>query len=246
MSSEPLTDKITLITGSGRGIGKAIAIAFAGAGAKLILVARTQSQLDETAAVIRDAGGEAATIAADLTDRDQVTRMASQVGEQFCRVDILFNNAGGGIEKRHVAESDPELWIEDVNANLISAYLVTHAILPMMMKAGGKIINTGSGMGHSSGPGGSAYHVGKAGMWMLTRCLADEVWENEITVNELIPGPVATDLTAGRMAVGGPPPFAPSEYVKGPEDVVPLAMWLATQPSHGPTAQSFSLTRRPI
>ena len=237
---------ITLITGSGRGIGRAIATAFAEAGAKLILVARTQSQLDETAAVIRSAGGEAITIAADLTDRDQVTRMASQVNEQFGRVDILFNNAGGGIEKRHIVESDPELWIKDVNTNLTSAYLVTHAILPLMTKSGGKIINTGSGMGHSSGAGGSAYHVGKAGMWMLTRCLADEVWEHGITVNELIPGPVATDLTAGRMAVGGPPPFAPSEYVKAPEDVVPLAMWLATQPASGPTAQSFSLTRRPI
>ena len=81
---------------------------------------------------------------------------------------------------------------------------------------------------------------------MFTRCLADEVWEHGITVNELIPGPVATHLTEDRMAVGGPPPFAPSEYVKGPDDVVPLAMWLATQPPTGPTAQSFSLTRRPI
>ena len=81
---------------------------------------------------------------------------------------------------------------------------------------------------------------------MLTRCLADEVWEDGITVNELIPGPVATDLTTGRMEVGGPPPFAPIEYVKGPDDVTPLAMWLAAQPDHGPTAQTFSLTRRAI
>ncbi|MEE2752672.1 MAG: SDR family oxidoreductase [Candidatus Latescibacterota bacterium] len=246
MSSNLLKNKIALVTGSGRGIGKAVAIAYAQEGAKLILVARTDAQLQETVAEIAATGGVAMAITADLTDAGQVTQMADQIKGSADQIDILFNNAGGGIEKEHVVDSDPKLWIKDVNVNLISAYLVTQAILPHMMEGGGKIINMGSGMGHSPGAGNSAYHVGKAGMWMLTRCLADEVWEKGITVNELIPGPVATDLTAGRMAVGGPPPFAPSEYVKSPEDVIPLALWLATQPSHGPTAQSFSLTRRSI
>ena len=244
--SQSIKNQTALITGSGRGIGKAIAIAFAKEGANLILVAQTESQLRATEKEIVEAGGRAAVVVADLTDKDQVARMAEEVKQQSEQIDILFNNAGGGIEKSHVADSDPDLWILDVNVNLTSAFLVTHAILPLMMAKGGKIINTGSGMGHSSGPGSSAYHVGKAGMWMLTQCLAEEVWEHGITVNELIPGPVATDLTAGRMSVGGPPPFAPSEYVKGPEDVVSLAMWLATQSPTGPTAQSFSLTRRPI
>jgi 3-oxoacyl-[acyl-carrier protein] reductase len=246
MSDKQLDGQIALVTGGGRGIGRSIAVAYASEGAKLILVSRTQSQLDETAAIIESDSGEVTSIATDVTDRAAVTEMAVSVQEAYGKVDILVNNAGGGIEKSPVADSDPDLWVKDVNVNLISAYLVTQAILPLMKPSGGKIINTGSGMGHSSGAGSSAYHVGKAGMWMLTQCLAEEVWEDGITVNELIPGPVATDLTAGRMSVGGPPPFAPSEYVKGPEDVVPLAMWLATQPPHGPTAQSFSLTRRPI
>lgn len=246
MSDSALNGQIALVTGSGRGIGKAVAKAFAHAGAEVILVARTASQLSETKVEIESGGGKATAIPADLTDRGQVEAMAERVAGVTDQIDILFNNAGGGVEPSHVLESDPDLWIEDVNVNLISAYLVTRAILPLMTAAGGKIINVGSGMGHSSGAGSSAYHVGKAGMWMLTRCLADEVWKHGITVNELIPGPVATDLTKGRMSVGGPPPFAPSEYVKGPEDVVPLAMWLATQPDHGPTAQSFSLTRRAI
>ena len=88
-------------------------------------------------------------------------------------------------------------------------------------------------MGHRPTASSSAYHVGKAGMWMFTQCLSEEVWEHNITVNELIPGPVATHLTGGRMRVGGPPPFAPSEVVKAPEDVVPLALFLATQPDGG-------------
>ena len=73
-----------------------------------------------------------------------------------------------------------------------------------------------------------------------------EVWPHGIDVNELIPGPVDTSLTQGRMKAGGPPPFAPSERVKTPEEVAPLAVYLAAQPPGGPTAQSFSLARRPL
>ena len=165
-------------------------------------------------------------------------------------LDILVNNAGGGLERNSMLDSDPGLWIEDVFVNCISAYLVSRALLPVMIESGGgRVINVGSGMGHRPTASGSAYHVGKAGLWMFTRCLAEEVWQHNITVNELIPGPVATvatRLTGDRMQVGGPPPYASSEVIKAPEDVAPLALFLATQPDRGPTAQSFSLTRRPI
>lgn len=242
-----LQDKVALVTGSGRGIGKAIAIAYARAGAHLALSARTVDQLNDTAKSIQALGQKIIVIPADVTNQNQVKELANKVREEFGRLDILVNNAGGGIERSLILESDPDLWIKDVTVNCTSAYIVTHALLPLMIESGGgKIINIGSGMGHRPGPNSSAYHVGKAGMWMFTQCLSEEVWEYGIDVNELIPGPVATDLTDGRMKVGGPPPFSPSEYVKTPEEVTPLALWLATQPKGGPTGQSFSLTRRPI
>lgn len=242
-----LQDKVALVTGSGRGIGKAIAIAFARAGAHIVLAARNEDQLQETAKSIQPLTIQTITIPTDVTDQNQVKNLADQTRSEFGRLDILVNNAGGGIERNRILESDPDLWIKDITVNCTSAYLVTHALLPLMVESGGgKIINIGSGMGHRPGPTASAYHVGKAGMWMLTQCLSEEVWEYGIDVNELIPGPVATHLTEGRMKVGGPPPFAPSENVKTPEDVAPLALYLATQPKGGPTGQSFSLTRRPI
>ena len=80
----------------------------------------------------------------------------------------------------------------------------------------------------------------------MLQAMQEELWEKGIDVNELIPGPVATDATKQHFRVGGAPPFAPSERVKTPEEVAPLALWLATQGAGGPTAQSFSLTRRPI
>ena len=132
-----------------------------------------------------------------------------------------------------------------VRLNIDSVYLMTVGLVPMMDK-GSKIINIGSGMGHSSGGSNSSYRVGKAGAWMLTQCMAEEFWERGIDVNELVPGPVLTDATKNVMEIGGPPPFAPSERVKTPEEVVPLALWLARQRVGGPTGQSFSLARRPL
>ncbi|MDP6775863.1 MAG: SDR family oxidoreductase [Candidatus Latescibacteria bacterium] len=245
--AERLTDKVAVVTGGGRGIGRAIALALAREGADICVVARTESQIGSVSEEIRDLGRKALAVSADVTDQEQVEAMAKAVRDAFGRVDILVNDAGGGIEPKPVLESDPDLWVKDVEVNLIGAYRVTRSLLPLMVSAGGgRIINLGSGMGHQSGAGSSAYRIGKAGLWMLTRCLGEELWEQGIEVNELIPGPVETDLTRPRMTAGGPPPFAPSERVKLPDEVVPLALYLATQPPGGPTAQSFSLTRRPI
>jgi 3-oxoacyl-[acyl-carrier protein] reductase len=241
-----LTGKTAVVTGSGRGIGRALALALARDGAHVALVARTRAEIDEAAVEARKAGSEAVAIVADVTDWRQVEMMASQVRRAFPRLDILVNNAGGAAERQPIAETDPRRWVEDVTLNLVSPYLVTRALLPWLIECGGgRIINVGSGMGHRPGAGSSAYRVGKAGLWMLTQCLAEELWMYGIEVNELIPGPVHTTLTAARFA-STPPPFAPSERVKTPDEVVPLALWLASQPPGGPTAQSFSLARRPL
>ena len=242
-----LSGKVAVVTGSGRGIGRAVAVAFAREGANLVLAARSAAELDAAAEEIGGLGCRVFPVPTDVTRRDQVDALAATVRREFGRLDILVNNAGGGLERSPILDSDPDLWIEDVTVNCISAYLVSRALLPLMIESGGgRVINVGSGMGHRPTASGSAYHVGKAGMWMFTRCLAEEVWQHNITVNELIPGPVATRLTGGHMRVDGPPPYAASEVIKEPEDVAPLALFLATQPDRGPTAQSFSLARRPI
>ena len=242
-----LDGRVALVTGAGRGIGRAIAVAFAREGANLALAARSASELESAVEEVRGLGRWAIPVPTDVIRRDQVEALAGVVRIEFGRLDILVNNAGGGLERNSILDSDPDLWIEDVTVNCVSAYLVSRALLPLMIESGGgRVINIGSGMGHRPTGSGSAYHVGKAGMWMFTRCLAEEVWRHNITVNELIPGPVATRLTGDRMQVGGPPPYAAGEVIKAPEDVAPLALFLATQPDGGPTAQSFSLTRRPL
>lgn len=246
-SQQPLAGQVALITGGGRGIGRAIAIAYAEAGARVCVTARTSSEIDQVVSEIKQAGGQAFAVTCDVSDRSSVEAMIERTIGEFGRLDILLNNAGGGLERTLVGEDDPDVWQSVVEINLLGTYFCTRAALPhLKADGGGKIINVGSGMGHQPRAKNTSYNVSKAGVWMLTRCLALELWEAGVTVNELIPGPVYTELTADVFPKNQAHPGISSEWVKAPEDVVPLALMLATQSSKGPTGQSFSLARRPL
>ena len=243
--TQELSGHVAIITGAGRGIGRAIAIAYAQAGAAVCCAARTGEEITATVRDIVTSGGRALAVPADVTQLASVQQMLQTTVETFGGLDILVINAGGNYDRRHVAESHPEDWRATVEVNLLGAYYCAHAAIPYLKQRGaGKIITVGSGIGHRGYAGSSAYACSKAGLWMLTRVLAQELWPFNISVNELIPGPVVTE-TSAQEATQSPGVFAiESEWVKTPEDVVPLALFLATQPVKGPTAQSFSLMRR--
>ena len=244
--SRSLEGKVAVVTGSGRGIGKAIALGYAGEGASVCCAARTEAEIAATVRDIEDGGGRALAVTTDVTKLASVRRMFEATVDAFGGLDILVANAGGNLARGLVAESDPVDWVATLEVNLIGAYYCARTAIPYMKERGaGKIIVTGSGIGHRGHPGNSAYACSKAGLSMLSRVLAQEVWEHNISVNELIPGPVVTGDSRDGSARRGSTVFdIDSEWVKGPEDVVPLALFLATQPDKGPTAQSFSLMRR--
>lgn len=241
-----LEGKVAVVTGSGRGIGKAIALGYAREGASVCCAARTQSEIDATLREIESGGGRGLAVITDVTQLDSVQRMFEATAGAFGGVDILVANAGGNIGNGLVEESDPAVWLATLDVNLTGVYYCARTAIPYLRERGaGKIIVTGSGIGYRGHPGNSAYACSKAGVSMFARVLAQEVWEYNISVNELIPGPVVTDRSRhqGSAPVGSASGIK-SEWVKGPEDVVPLALFLATQPDKGPTAQSFSLMRR--
>ncbi len=240
-----LGGKVAIVTGAGRGIGRAIARAYAGAGAAVCCAARTVSEIQTTVREIEAAGGRALCVQTDVTQVAAVEHMVQATVDAFGGLDILVINAGGGGERNNVEESDPDRWCRTLEVNLFGAYYCARAVIPALKKrGGGKILTIGSGMGHRGMAGASAYSCSKAGLWMLTRVLAQELRASNISVNELNPGPVLTSNTATvaaqRRGVFG----IEGEWVKSPEDVVPLALFLATQPLVGPTAQSFNLMRR--
>ena len=244
--AERLAGRRVLVTGGGRGIGRSIALACAQEGARVAISARSDDQLKAVVEEIDEMGGYAVSFVCDVGDTGQVEHMVRGAAEALGGIDILVNNAGGGTEHAPVAESTPDLWIACIAANLVGTYACARFVLPnMIANGGGKIINIGSGMGHEARANSSSYNTAKAAVWMFTKCLSMEVWEHGIEVNEIVPGPVLTPLTADRFTLDRPPPFAPSERVKLPEEVAELTVWLASQPPGGPTGQSFSLARRP-
>ena len=242
-----LSGKVAVVTGASRGIGKAIAIGYAAAGASVCCVARTESDLARTVAQIQRDGGTAIFVSADVTDYDSICLAFEAAASEYGGVDIVVVNAGGNFDDSRDAESSSLVqWTHTIQVNLIGAYYTAKAAIPHLKKrGGGKIIAIGSGLGRRGRPGGSAYASAKAGLSMLTRVLAQELWPHNISVNELIPGPVLTERVAQSYAQDPQSVFQDdSEWVKTPEDVVPLALYMATQPEKGPTGQSFSLMRR--
>lgn len=150
----------------------------------------------------------------------------------------MVGNAGVALEQRRIEDGDPALWRRTLEINLVGTYYTAHAAIPHLRQRGaGAIILVGSGQRLRPAPGSSAYACSKIGLWMLTQSLALELQDSRISVNELIPGPVRTDMTRDVS-------MPPGEWVKEAEDVVPLALFLATQPAGGPSGQSFSLMRR--
>jgi 3-oxoacyl-[acyl-carrier protein] reductase len=159
------------------------------------------------------------------------------------------SNAGSGGVNHTVEGSDAAAWERTVKVNLIGSYLVARAaIAPLKARGGGQIITLGSGQGHRALPGKAGYACSKAGLWMLTRVLALELKPYGINVNELIPGPVKTEMTADPLTLArlAESPDLQGEFFKEPEDMVPLLRFLARQPRLGPTGQSFSLARRDL
>lgn len=242
-----LTGKVAVVTGASRGIGRAISEEFAREGAVIGALARSGGALAQLCSEIETAGGRALPLVCDVTDQVEVERAMDSAASELGGIDILVNNAGGGQERTPVGDDDPTAWVKAIELNLHSVYFCCRAAIPhLRRRGGGSIINVGSGMGHQARQGNSSYNAAKAGVWMLTRCLALELWQDHVAVNELIPGPVETELTSSLFQADKPHPVIESEWVKRPNEVAPLAVFLATQTTHGPTGQSFSLARRPL
>lgn len=237
-----LENKVVVITGAGRGIGQGLAIGFAEQGAKIVCAARTVSQLDETVNTIKQAGGEAIAVHCDVTSADAVQNMYAEVMSAYGQVDIVIANAGGNFSRASVEDSVIDDWEFTIQVNLMGVYYTCKYAIPHMKANGGQMIVVGSGLGHRVGDSThSAYSASKAGVWMFVRSLAKELRDYKICVNELIPGVVQTEILSSDRPDDSP---LNQEWVKTPKDVVPLAVFMATQPLLGPTGQSFSLMRR--
>jgi 3-oxoacyl-[acyl-carrier protein] reductase len=230
------------VTGGSRGIGRAIALRLAADGNKVAVnYASNSAAADEVVAAIRDGGGEAMAIAADVGDEDAVAAMFAAVEEELGRVEILVNNAGITRDDLMLRMS-LDAWDEVIRTNLRSVYLTSKAALRGMLRnKWGRIVNISSVSGISGNPGQANYAASKAGIIGMSKSLAKEIGSRGITVNVVAPGFVATDMTA---ALGDEVTTAAAEQVSvgrlgRPEEIAAAVAFVASEEASYITGQTI-------
>lgn len=188
--------KTAIVTGASRGIGREIAILLGKEGARVAVnYSGSKEKADEVVQIIKDSGGEAFAIQANVSDADQVKQMIDATMENFGSIHFLVNNAGITRDNLLMRMKEDE-WDDVININLKGVFLCTKAVTRQMMKQrAGKIVNLASIVGVIGNPGQANYVAAKAGVIGLTKTTAKELATRNITVNAVAPGFITTDMT---------------------------------------------------
>ncbi len=224
--------KVAIITGGSSGIGRAAALAFAAEGARVAIAARRSAEGEETASLIKAAGGEAMFIATDVSQPAEVERLVQAAVERWQRLDFAFNNAGiEGPMGAFTAEYPVDQWDEVMAVNLKGVFLSMKFEIPAILKQGeGAIVNMSSVAGLVGSRGAAAYFASKHGVVGLTKAAAMEYAKSGIRINAVCPGVVETPMAErffrGREQVL--PDIHPIGRVGKPEEIADAVIWLCS------------------
>jgi 3-oxoacyl-[acyl-carrier protein] reductase len=227
-----LKDRVAIVTGASGGIGKALATEFAREGATVVVSSRAgTAAADAIAEEIRSGGGNAAHIAADVTDPAAVRQMVAEVLERFSRIDILVNNAGLN-QDSHLAEMSQAQWNEVLEVNLNGVFHCTKAVIrPMALRRSGVVINVSSIAGEHPMTAHANYNTAKAAVNAFTRSSAIELARFGIRVNAVSPGFIDAGMSRPLLRKSRERVLSliPLRAFGQPEDVAQAALFLASE-----------------
>ncbi len=234
--------KVALVTGSALNIGRAIAVALAADGFRIMTTAR-QSETDarETARLVREAGSDADTHLADISDHKQATALVEATVKRFGRLDVLVNNASIRRQTKF-ADMTPEEWREIMGTTIDGAFYCAHAAAPYIIAGGGgAIVNLGGISAHVGSVGRVHAITAKAGMLGLTRALAKELAPHDITVNTVVPGSIETvrGFAAGGNSGRATLPESPLGRRGKPEEIAAMVRFLCSAEARYITGQAI-------
>lgn len=196
MADFSLAGKVALVTGATSGIGRRQALALAWAGAAVVLLGRREAKLQEAVAEIEAVEARAAALSADLSDRDQLPKIAEHAMVPFGSIDILINAAGVNF-RQPAEEITLESWDLTLNLNLAVPFFLARELVPAMKAEGwGRIINIASLQSSRAFANGLAYGASKGGISQLTRAMTEAWSRHGVTCNAIAPGFFPTELTA--------------------------------------------------
>lgn len=195
----PRAGEVALITGGGSGVGAAIAQRLTRDGATVVLAGRRREPLDKVVAELEKAGATATAISADVSDQESVEALVAAAVDRHGRLDTLVSNAGVLFGAGKVTEVDPADWQATIEINLTGAFLLARAAIPHLAVQGGSIVTIGSVSSVMGGPVSAAYCASKAGLLMLTQCLAVDHAAEGIRANCVLPGWIATEMGDAEM-----------------------------------------------
>jgi len=185
---------VAWVTGSSKGIGRAVVLGLAEQGCDVVVhYNSSEDDAREVEERIKGFGNDVLMLKGDVTDAGDVRRMVGEIEDRYGRIDILVNNAGSMVKRATLAEMTEEVWDRVMDVNLKSVYLCSQAVLPMMKRQGGRIINMTSVSARDGGsPSSLAYSTAKGGVSTLTRAMAKELVSDGILINGVAPGRIDT------------------------------------------------------